>query len=185
MEFFRKRLLILKAEDIFTDKICYKLLLKSHEDFEEIIKKYLLEIDQFFKKQPLRLWTESEKAIKEKEDFVSLCDILAIAECYRFDKRAKMLSEIHPLAMQVDLQSGVSNGVLVVRSPKECANLLYRILTNNLNFTIVHEEYTDEVRGGKEGYRLLVEEISKSPFRAITDQRRLTNSFWNLFFRQR
>ncbi len=131
------------------------------------------------------MWSESECVVKDEVDFDSLSHILAIAECSRFDQRAKMLKEIHPLAMQVDLESGVSNGVLVVRSPEECAELLYRFLTNRLEFTIKHVEYKDEVRGGKEGYTLLIEDISTSSFRVITDQKRLTNSFWNLFFRSR
>jgi len=183
LDFFKRRMLILQSEEIFNDPICYELLLQKNKNFEKIIKKYLNIIEEFLKKQPLRLWTESEASIKDSGDFHSLCDILAVAECFRFDKRAKMLKEIHPLAMQVDLQTGVSNGVLVVRSPKECADLLCRILTNNLSFSIKHIEYKDEVRASEEGYSLLVEEISDSPFRAITDQRRLTNSFWNLFFR--
>lgn len=182
LEFFKKRVLILQAEEIFDDPAC-KELLSAHKDFKSLVQKYLDEINDYYKKQPLRMWTEKESIIKNKEDFKEFCHVLAIAECVRFDNRAKMLRDIHPLALQVDLESGVSNGVLVVRSSKECADLLYRILTNKLDFAIKHVEYNDEIRKRKEGYTLLIEDISKSPFRVITDQRQITNSFWNLFFR--
>jgi hypothetical protein len=183
LDIIRRRLLILKAENTFND--CFDRLFKYNEHFERIINSYIEKIEIFCKKQPLRMWIESESIIKKEADFKCLCDILSIAECYRFEKRAKMLREIHPLAMQVDLETGVSNGVLVVRNPKDCASLLYRILTNNLDFITSHEEYNDEVRGGAEGYTLLIEKISMSAFISITDQKRVTNSFWNLFFRQR
>ncbi len=51
----------------------------------------------------------------------------------RYDYRAKTLKETHPLGIQVNLGTGVANGVLVVRSIPDCANLV-RILTRSLLF---------------------------------------------------
>jgi hypothetical protein len=76
--------------------------------------------------------------------------------------------------MQVDMQSGIANGVLVVRKPEDCIELLYRILTNDLQFTLKNDP---------KGFIILEEDISKSPFRVIVKNKKLTNSFWNLFFK--
>jgi len=131
-------------------------------------------MNEYRSRQPFSLWTEKDEEFKENcEEFSKICEILAIAECHNFEKRAGLLKGVHPLSMQVDLQSGVANGVLVVRDAKECADLLYRILTNRMKLVIRHES---------EGYTILEEEISGSPFRVVIDHERLTNSFWNLFF---
>lgn len=97
--------------------------------------------------------------------------ILASAESAYFDKRANDLIENHPLAIQVHLESGVANGVLVVRSPNECCELLRRLLTNDCEFAIERDK----------GCTVLREQISKCPFRVVTDDPTLTNSFWNFY----
>jgi hypothetical protein len=88
-----------------------------------------------------------------------------------YNRKAWILKESHPLAMQVDLESGVANGLLIVRSSEQCSELLRRILTNNLKFTIENQG----------DYWLLKEKISDSAFRVITKDEKLTNSFWNLW----
>jgi len=182
LKFFKKRFLILDAEEIFEDE-------KIDKKLKEFDPNYLMQIDEFLssyeehrKKQPFTLWKEEDEVFKkEYKNFKKICYILSELECYNFDRRADLLKGIHPLSMQVDLQSGVANGVLVVRSPEECVKLLYRILTNKMKFIIKHYEYENEILSRKEGYTVLIEEISNSPFRVVTDQERLTNSFWNLF----
>lgn len=180
--FFKKRLLILQAEEILDDPDCREKLLEYDKEFKKIISDFLNDMDDQHPTEPFSLWTEKENEFKKNyRNFRKICDVLAIVECFNFDKRADLLRERHPLSMQVDLQSGVANGVLVVRNHDECSKLLYRILTNQLKFEIKHIEYKDEVRKRKEGYSVLKEEVSKSHFRVITHQTKLTNSFWNLF----
>jgi hypothetical protein len=55
-----------------------------------------------------------------------------------------VLKELHPLSMQVDLQSGVANGILVVRNAKQCAKLLYRVLTNSVKFRIKNRKVSEK-----------------------------------------
>lgn len=176
LDYFEKRLPILKAEGIFEDDECRQEL-KSHEpEFQGKIDEFQKELGCYRKSQPLSLWEEKEKEFKNKcVSFPSICKILAIAEHYNFERRADTLKENHPLAIQVDLQSGVANGVLVVRSDKECAELLRRILTNEMEFTIKH---TGEK--GK-GVTVLEEKVSGCPFRVVTDYEKLTNCFWNFY----
>jgi hypothetical protein len=93
----------------------------------------------------------------------------------QYDKRAETLKELHPLGIQVNLQTGVANGVLVARTTCECADLIRRILTRNLQFRI--EEKTQA--GNR--YLLLREESTGSIFRVVTGDHFLTNAFWNFY----
>ena len=175
LDYFEKRLLILQAEEIFDDEECIVELENHDQEFSKKIEHFQKELDEYREKQHLSLWEEKEKEFKEKcEVFPDVCKFLAIAEHYHFEKRAATLKNVHPLAIQVDLKSGVANGVLVVRSPQECAKLLYQILTNNMKFTThIGEE--------GEGIIVLEEKVSKCPFRVVTDDEKLTNSFWNFY----
>jgi len=75
-----------------------------------------------------------------------------------YDERAKTLKQSHPLGLQVHLETGVANGVLVARSTEECADLIRRILTRTLEFTICE----NIVEGNR--YLLLKETITGSVF---------------------
>jgi hypothetical protein len=92
-----------------------------------------------------------------------------------YDKRAETLRESHPLGIQVNLDTGVANGVLVVRSAHDCAELIFRIVTGTLEFRI-----KKELLNGVE-YHFLRETISGSIFRVMTGDAMLMNSFWNFY----
>jgi hypothetical protein len=112
-----------------------------------------------------------EHAMWERKKEV--CSILATAESKLSDSRAETLQQKHPLAVQVHLDTGVANGVLVVRSAEECAKLLRGLLLNSCDFEIG--------RSRREGATLLVEKSSACPFRVLTDNETLTNSFWSWY----
>lgn len=100
-----------------------------------------------------------------------------LAECIRghYEKRADTLKQSHPLGIQVHLETGVANGVLVARSTDECAKLISRILTNTLEFKICEKT----IAGNR--YLLLKEKITDSVFRVVTGDAFLTNAFWNFY----
>jgi hypothetical protein len=102
-----------------------------------------------------------------------MCQILAEAEKDLFDGRAKSLQKSHPLALQVHLETGVANGVLVVRSVPNCAELLEKLLTNSCEFTF------DSRR--ENGILCLVEKVSDSPFRVVTQNSTVSNAFWSRY----
>jgi len=180
LDYFEKRLLILQAEGVFEDEKCINELESYDQEFLKKIERFLKKLDNHRFHHRLSLLEEEEEKFKVKYTyFPAICKILAIAEHHNFERRADNLRENHPLAIQVDLQFGVANGVLVVRHVKECANLLKRILTNSMEFTI---KYIGK-RG--KGITILEEIISKSPFRVVTDDEKLTNSFWNFYLNHR
>jgi hypothetical protein len=92
-----------------------------------------------------------------------------------YDRRAETLKEDHPLGVQVNLDTGVANGVLVVRAVEDCAELIYRIVTRTLEFRI-ERKLIDGVE-----YHFLREGVSDSIFRVMTGDAMLTNSFWNFY----
>lgn len=88
-----------------------------------------------------------------------------------YDSRARTLRETHPLGIQVNLQTGVANGVLVVRTIRDCARLVRGIVTRTLEFDLVED---------KDG-AVLRERVSQSIFRVMTSDAMLTNTFWNFY----
>lgn len=87
------------------------------------------------------------------------------------DKRAQVFNEFHPLGMQVGLSDGVARGVIVVRSPEQCARILNKVLTNSLEVDIFHEQHGIVLR----------EKETRSVVRVMTGWGELSHSFWSNF----
>jgi hypothetical protein len=94
-----------------------------------------------------------------------------------YDDRAKKLKETHPLGLQVNLDTGVANGVLVVRTVTDCARLLRSIVLNEMEFELREQEKEGKIM------QLLEERISGCIYRAVTGDELLTNTFWNYYLR--
>jgi len=98
--------------------------------------------------------------------------------CDLYNKRAKSLRDTHPLGLQVNLSTGVANGVLVVRTVDQCAKLVRSILTKTMKFDL------ELVKKENGEYLFLREKISHSIFRVVTGDAMLTNTFWNYYLEQ-
>ncbi len=127
-----------------------------------------------------RIWralpdTDADQAVLagHDADIARLCGMIARSEARIYDKRANTLKSSHPLGIQVNLSTGVANGVLVVRTIPECAKLLRGVLTNSLEFEIRDSP-------GEQMWYLL-EKISGSVYRVVSRDRKLTNCFWNFY----
>lgn len=92
---------------------------------------------------------------------------ILVSHAVRFEKRAKVFKEIHPLALQVILSSGVLNGIIVVRSVDQCAAVLEAVVANRLSV---------ELRKDELNYRL-VETSTDSTVRVISRNKLLQNAF--------
>jgi hypothetical protein len=88
-----------------------------------------------------------------------------------YDARAHTLREAHPLGIQVNLGTGVANGVLVVRTPEQCAAIVRGIMMQTLEFDLMDDAH----------YTVLRERISGCIFRVMTSDAMLTNTFWNFY----
>ncbi|MBI4903827.1 MAG: hypothetical protein HY820_09340 [Acidobacteria bacterium] len=102
-----------------------------------------------------------------------LCRLIAVSENRIYDSRANTLKRFHPLGIQVNLATGVANGVMVVRSVAECAALLRSILTDTMEFDVVEDSSMWYLR----------ERISGSYFRVVTKNAKISNCFWNFYLR--
>jgi hypothetical protein len=163
LEYAKLRLLALQALGI----------VETVDELARLTETFLDELANHRKQQPFALWSEQDSVLfkQAKSYWPTLCRALAEAERRAFDNRALVLQKYHPLGMQINLKTGVANGVLVVRNIDRCAELLRAILTNKAEFDIQVDE----------GGRILVERNSASVFRAVTDNEKLTNSFWNFW----
>ena len=105
-------------------------------------------------------------------DESTLLDRLIVLDDALFERKATLLKEQHPLGIQVDLRTGVANGVLVARTLTECAELVRAVLTNSLTF---------HIKRLPNGTRELVENRTGCTYRLMVGDPIITNSFWNFY----
>jgi hypothetical protein len=154
-------------------------LLQSLRILNESKSEIDLILDQLQIFEPAAAWRDSQ--VRQWLEDRSSADVDAARERLlqriraHYDKRAEQLRETHPLGIQVNLATGVANGVLVVRTVDECAELVHRVITNQLEFDIETKYVSNR------GYLLLRETISKSIFRVVTGDAMLMNTFWNFY----
>lgn len=121
----------------------------------------------------IRSWIENNNNIKIEKIEKLVLDKMKI----HYDKRADLLKDQHPLGIQVNLATGVANGLMVVRSVDDCASLLRCVLLRELDLKV--EKGTKKRK--EDNYLFLKETISGSIFRIITAYDLLSNSFWNFY----
>ncbi|MBX3296794.1 MAG: helix-turn-helix transcriptional regulator [Acidobacteria bacterium] len=121
--------------------------------------------------QELRAWLRSILAKgKPRELLPDLKDIVTqalIGRALRFESRATVFREVHPLALQIILSNRVINGILVARSSESCARLVKKILQNKLE---------TELKNEPDNYKL-VEKETGSIIRVISKHKLISNSF--------
>ena len=96
-----------------------------------------------------------------------------VALIVNFEKRAKQFREVHPLALQVILSTGVLNGILVARSIDSCATVIRGLIENRLELSLQMDD---------DNYRL-IEVTTGSTIRVISRNNLLTNAFDALYDR--
>lgn len=94
-----------------------------------------------------------------------------IATSINFERRAKVFREVHPLALQVILSSGVLNGILVTRTVGQCAKIVEDIVKNEFSLVMNRDE---------DNYRV-VEENTGSTIRVISRHMLLRNAFQSYY----
>lgn len=159
---------VLYADDQFAQSV-------SPEDFEFV--RGFQAVEQFERGRVWRTVPDpaavAEFRAAHNAGLERLCRIVASSEARIYDRRARTLKTSHPLGIQVNLATGVANGVLVVRTIPDCAELLRRVITNALEF---------ELRETPAMW-YLEERISCCAYRVVSKDRKLTNCFWNFYRR--
>lgn len=92
---------------------------------------------------------------------------ILVATALRFERRARIFREVHPLALQVILSTGVLNGILVSRSVSSCGELIKALIRNDLDLKLQVDD---------DNYRL-VEQSTGSTIRVISKNKLLKNAF--------
>ncbi len=78
----------------------------------------------------------------------------------------------HPLIRLIQFDSGIVNGAIVTKTLADVPLLLDRLFSNQMEYDLTMKAKTDS-------YYLLKERITQSTVRVITDDKMLTETFWN------
>lgn len=78
----------------------------------------------------------------------------------------------HPLLRLIEFETGIINGAMVTQNPDAVVRLLERIYSNRMEYDLARKPNTN-------GYFLLKERLTDSTIRVITDDRLLSETFWN------
>lgn len=148
-------------------------LVRLGQDYRSAILRQLQlhDPEAAWKDAGIRAWIDGSKAFTRERGIARLQATML----RHFEKRNKLLREVHPLGIQVYLKTGVANGVLVANTIEQCARLVRALLLRELRFDLVTKE-----REGRE-YIYLKERITGSIFRVVTGDPMLTNAFWNFY----
>lgn len=103
-----------------------------------------------------------------------------------YEKRARVLGEVHPLSLQVNLSTGVAHGLILVRTPEECSRILRELLLRTADYYLEEKDPVDTqfAKGDYTRTYVLREKITNSAVRVVVGDELLTNSFWNFYLRE-
>jgi len=190
LPYFRHRLLTLLAEGFFdrpdnrvaVAKRLQELDLNINADElkpqEAAVQGLLQLLAQFERERRFLVIGDEQANFRERhaDKFREAGKLLAALESVAADGRASTIKLRHPLGMQVHLETGVANGVLVSRSSEQCGELIRGILTRKLTFDIESVAPSGHHLG-----TALIDKPTGSRFRFVTADECLTNSFWNFY----
>lgn len=162
-----------EVTESFFEEFLSQLSELSDQSLEEIIVQHLQLL------YPKLLWDKDKfpQGLTTLKSFplVELKNILFNKMKELYDKRASTLVDDHPLGIQVHLENGVANGVLVARSINDCVAIVRSILLNKIDV------YLDNVIIQGTEFLVLKERVSNCIFRVESSDKLLTNSFWNFY----
>lgn len=108
---------------------------------------------------------EAAMALSLGKPVIFLCDE---------EQRRQFYRELHPLSRLINFQTGVAVGAMVTSKTSDVPELLDRLFENEM-------EYYLRQPTGKCGYLQLVEKLTDSVVRLQTNDRMLSEAFWNYY----
>ncbi len=161
------RLLTLKLSALTGAQIT-KLMRMHWADFD--VYSEVVRVDEG-KRSELREWLDDivERGSSTEVPEHLFTDVVGaiVAVSTKFEQRARVFREVHPLALQIILSTGVLNGMLVVRSVDACARVVEALFKNALDFVLNKDS---------ENYKLL-EKTTGSVARVISRNPLITSAF--------
>ena len=88
------------------------------------------------------------------------------------EQKARFYRDVHPLSRLIEFETRVAVGAMVTDDVEIVKELLYRLFENRMQYRL--EEHQT-----RPGYLLLKEELTDSVVRLQTNDRMLTETFWN------
>ena len=124
------------ADEHFVDRLLDQMRL-SEDVSDQILLLQLLRLfkaDAAWSDPIVQRWLSDPSRLDAETNALKAMVQAAIKEHY--DRRAAMLRDQHPFGIQVNLATGVANGVLVLRTEEACAEVVRRIVTSTLEFDV-------------------------------------------------
>ncbi len=87
-------------------------------------------------------------------------------------QKTRFYREVHPLSRLIEFDTGVAVGAMVTDDPEKVKTLLSRLFENKMEYRL--EEHPE-----RRGYLLLKEQLTDSVVRLQTNDRMLSETFWN------
>ena len=87
-------------------------------------------------------------------------------------QKTRFYREVHPLSRLIEFDTGVAVGAMVTDDPEKVKTLLCRLFENKMEYRL--EEHPE-----RRGYLLLKEQLTDSVVRLQTNDRMLSETFWN------
>jgi hypothetical protein len=106
-----------------------------------------------------------------------------------YDRRANTLLHSHPLGLQIHLETGVANGILVARTAADCRELIEDVLSRDLSFEISAKKGSTgpemiDLDAPVDWDRYLIEQRTGSVYRVIVGDQLVSNAFWNWYLQE-
>ena len=118
-------------------------------------------------KESLGKVSEYAMAVSQGKPVIILCpDDARGQENYVFYR------DSHPLTRLVEFKTGIVTGAMITTKINDVVVLLERIFTNAMEYDLTRKEGTD-------AYYLLRERVTQTTVRVVTDNKLLTEAFWN------
>ena len=106
---------------------------------------------------------EAAMALSQGKPVIFLCDP---------DVRTSFYRDVHPLSRLIDFRTGVAVGAIVTDNPEDVVLLIDRIFANTMRYRLEKK---------RENYFILKEQQTNSVVRIQTDDKLLTETFWNYY----
>ena len=88
------------------------------------------------------------------------------------EQRSRFYREVHPLSRLIEFETGVAVGAMITANKLHVSELLYRIFNNKMEYVLDRSE---------SGYLRLKEKLTDSVVRLQTNDRMLSETFWNYY----